>query len=162
MTSADWPSPGDPVSSAIYRLARAHRALGNLLLRDLGLFTGQEIMLLEIAAQGTTTQRDVVRAMMLDHSTVAKSLRRLETGGLIARQPSAEDRRSMEVRLTDAGRDLLERIEGAWSEMEQATVAGLDDRERQVVVELMRRMEADVVARVDDVRERSSDASPER
>ena len=153
VSTPDWPSPGNAVSSAIYRLARAHRALGNLLLRDLGLFTGQEIMLLEIAAQGTTTQRDVVRSMMLDHSTVAKSLRRLETGGLIARQPSTEDRRSVEVRLTDEGRALLERIEAAWSAMEAATVADLDPGEREAAVALMRRMERGVVDRVDAARE---------
>lgn len=153
MSTPGWPSPQDPVSSAIYRLARAHRALGNLLLRDVGLHTGQEIMLLEIAAQGTTTQRDVVRSMLLDHSTVAKSLRRLEAGGLIARRTSERDRRSVEVELTPAGRELLERIGAAWAAMEAATVADLDEAEREAVVGLLGRMERTLVTEVEAARE---------
>jgi DNA-binding MarR family transcriptional regulator len=153
MSSRGWPSPANPVSSAIYRVARAHRAYATTLLRDLGLYTGQEIMLLEVAEQESMTQRDLVRSMMLDHSTVAKSLRRLETAGLIARQQSQEDRRSVEVRLTDRGRDLVQRIEGAWSELEATTVRDLSASQRETAVRLMRRMERGIVAEMNAARE---------
>lgn len=143
---ADGPAPGTPLSSAIYSLARAHRAYAATLLRDLGLHPGQDIVLLELAGVDRRSQADIVRSLMLDHSTVAKSLRRLETAGLIARSPSAGDRRAVDVRLTARGRDLLERIGAAWARLEEATVRQLSPAQQATAVRLMRRIEQSVIA----------------
>ncbi len=72
-----------------------------------------EILLMELSGVEHRTQGDLVRTLMVDHSTVAKSLRRLEAGGLVARRPSSEDRRVVIVSLTDAGLALVERGEAA-------------------------------------------------
>jgi len=54
-------------------------------------------------AAGTRKQRDIVRTLGLDKSTVAKMIRRLEEMGWLTRQRDCEDRRVKLVALTKKG-----------------------------------------------------------
>jgi len=48
-------------------------------------------------------QSELLAAVGLDHSTVSKSLRRMQEAGLLTREPAEHDRRVMRVSLTDKG-----------------------------------------------------------
>ena len=121
-----------PVSCAIVALARAHRALAAELVAELGLHAGQELTLMLLWDRDGRSQKALCEALRLDHSTVAKSLRRLEEAGLVSRQKSDDDARVSLVHLTPAGQALRERTQAAWAALEQRTVAGLpaDEIER--------------------------------
>jgi DNA-binding MarR family transcriptional regulator len=54
------------------------------------------------------SQIEVCRAIGRDKSTVSPLIRELEDEGLIAREPSIADRRSVTLRLTDKGDDALD------------------------------------------------------
>ena len=125
-----------PVSAAIFQLARTHKAYAAQLLRQLDLHPGQEILLMELSGVEHRTQGDLVSTLMVDHSTVAKSLRRLEDGGLVARRPSPEDRRVVIVSLTDAGLALVERVEAVWEQLERSTTDGLSPKQQALIVNL--------------------------
>lgn len=56
------------------------------------------------------TQSELLERAGLDHSTVSKSLLRMQKAGLATREPAAHDRRVMVVSLTDTGRTLQEPI----------------------------------------------------
>ena len=56
-------------------------------------------------------------------------LDRLEKGGLIERVPHASDRRSMEVALTDAARDLVDEAVTRHVDNEVRILADLSDRD---------------------------------
>lgn len=133
-----------PVSFAIFGLARRHRALAAELLRDLGLYPGQEIMLLQLWENDGQSQNSLGRTLGLDHSTVAKSVRRLEEAGLVVRARSAQDRRSTIVTLTQAGRDLETAVTEVWARLEGCTVKGFSVDEREAFVGLVRRIEANL------------------
>lgn len=120
----DRPSTADagPVSYAIFALARVHRAHAASLLRALGLHPGQELLLMRLLDRDGQTQSELLDAVGLDHSTVSKSLRRMQDAGLITRTPAEHDRRVMQVHLTDSGRALREPIAGMWATLEALTV----------------------------------------
>src|SRR5687768_1136959 len=82
-----------PISFSIFALARSHRALASQLIRETGLFPGQEIILMQLFQQDGQSQNSLGRTLRLDHSTIAKSVRRLEEAGLITRNRSDEDGR---------------------------------------------------------------------
>lgn len=130
-----------PLSSAIYQLARIHRARAGQLLRPLNLHPGQEILLMELSGVEHRTQAELVRTLVVDHSTVAKSLKRMEDAGLVTRRPSDEDRRVTLVSLTGEGDQLVDRIRGVWEELERTTVQGLSARQQRTAVELMTHIE---------------------
>lgn len=124
----DRPRTADagPVSYAIFALARVHRGHAGALLRQLGLHPGQELLLMRLLDRDGQTQSELLDAVGLDHSTVSKSLRRMQEAGLVTRTPAEYDRRVMEVHLTERGKAMREPIAAMWATLEALTVAGLD------------------------------------
>lgn len=135
-----------PVSQALLQVARTHRAYATALLRELDLFPGQELLLLDLAEHGPLSQSALVRCRCLDHSTVAKSLARMASAGLITRKTSSEDRRATIVSLTRKGEAVHDKIQAAWTALERATVAGLSSEQRKQLVRLMASVEKHIAA----------------
>ncbi|WP_106402298.1 MarR family winged helix-turn-helix transcriptional regulator [Actinocorallia populi] len=133
MTSSTSGSPevaGDgPLSFAIFNLARVHRAHAAGLLRELGLHPGQELLLMQLLDRDEQTQSELLEAVGLDHSTVSKSLRRMQEAGLLIRRPAEHDRRVQLVTLTDAGRALRQPLERMWADLERISTQGLSPQE---------------------------------
>lgn len=113
------------LSYAVFQLARAHRGHAAAMLRALNLHPGQELLLMQLFDRDGQTQTELLERVGLDHSTVSKSLRRMQEAGLLAREPAPHDRRVMVVHLTDAGRALREPIADMWRTLEQISVRDL-------------------------------------
>src|SRR4051794_8636808 len=114
-----------PMSYAIFQLARAHRAYAAAMLRAIDLHPGQELLLMQLLDRDGQTQSELLESVGLDHSTVSKSLRRMQDAGLLVREPAAHDRRVMVVHLTDKGRAMKEPIADMWRTLEEASVRDL-------------------------------------
>ncbi|MEU8577432.1 MarR family winged helix-turn-helix transcriptional regulator [Streptomyces asoensis] len=113
------------LSYAVFQLARAHRGHAAAMLRALNLHPGQELLLMQLFDRDGQTQGELLERAGLDHSTVSKSLRRMQEAGLLTREPAAHDRRVMVVSLTDAGRALREPIADMWRTLERISVRDL-------------------------------------
>ncbi len=133
-----------PISYSIFKLARTHRAYAADLLRWLDLYPGQELLIMALWEGGPQTQTQLGRIERIDHSTIAKSLRRMEVAGLILRRPSQDDRRATIVSLAPKGRALYPKIVAVWRELERVTVLELDDDLRELLSLTMRRVEATI------------------
>lgn len=139
-----------PVSFAIFALARSHRALAGQMLRKVGLFAGQEILLMHLWDQDGQSQNCLGRTLRLDHSTVAKTVRRLEDAGLVTRRRSKEDGRVTIVSLTQAGRDLQTKVFDVWSRLENITTEGLTEQEKELFVTLSQKVASKVDKALDN------------
>lgn len=129
-----------PLSYAIVQVAKAHKAAAATLLREIGLHPGQELLLMQLADRDRRTQGELVRALGLDASTVARMVARLEQQGVVARERSASDRRAVVVSLTAHGAALGDRVRDAWAELERLTTAPLTERERDELTRTLRRI----------------------
>jgi DNA-binding MarR family transcriptional regulator len=134
-----------PISHGIFRLARAHRAYAADLLRALELFAGQELIIMALADSGPQRQSQLVELERLDHSTIAHSLRRMETAGVVSRKPCSEDRRATIVSLTPKGRALHKKILRVWGELERVSTAKLDEAQRGELLRMMRDVEKSII-----------------
>ncbi|OBZ18847.1 MarR family transcriptional regulator [Bacillus sp. FJAT-27264] len=133
-----------PINFAIFSMARSHRGLAANLLREAGLFAGQEIMLMQLGEQDGQSQQCLGRTMRLDHSTVAKSVRRLEEAGLVTRSRSPKDGRVTLVKLTEVGRELVDKATAVWTEMEKAASQDLSEEERKLLISLSQKISANL------------------
>ncbi|WP_129284942.1 MarR family winged helix-turn-helix transcriptional regulator [Streptomyces sp. GZWMJZ-114] len=126
-TSSELPNTAGagPLSYAIFQLARIHRAQAAGMLRAMNLHPGQELLLMQLFDHDGRTQAELLERAGLDHSTVSKSLRRMQEAGLLTREPASHDRRVMVVHLTDAGRALQEPIADMWRTLEEISVRDL-------------------------------------
>ncbi|MER5554803.1 MarR family transcriptional regulator [Streptomyces sp. NPDC002793] len=95
-----------------FSLQAASRAFGGVYreaLRDLGLTYPQYLTMMVLWEQGPLPIKTIGRRLHLDSGTLSPLLKRLESAGLIRRERSAEDERSVLVHLTEAGSALRER-----------------------------------------------------
>jgi len=113
------------LNDAIRAVGMRHRALAGALLAPLGLHPGQEVLLLELDAEGPRTQGQLATASGCEPPTITNSVRKLEAAGLVVRNPSSTDGRVTIVELSDRGQALLPDLKWAWEQLAERTVAGL-------------------------------------
>jgi DNA-binding MarR family transcriptional regulator len=112
---------------ALYSASRAFTNLYRPVLDALGLTYPQYLVMLVLWDRGTVSVKDLGDALRLDSGTLSPLLKRLQANGLITRQRSAQDERSVEVALTDQGHRLREQAEAVPHRMLSATGLGLDE-----------------------------------
>ncbi|MER7985589.1 MarR family transcriptional regulator [Streptomyces noursei] len=95
-----------------FSLHAASRAFGGVYreaLKELGLTYPQYLVMLVLWEHGPEPVKGIGERLRLDSGTLSPLLKRLEAAGLVHRERSAEDERSVIVRLTGAGAELRER-----------------------------------------------------
>lgn len=145
---------GGPVSLAVSRLARLHRLAAGRLLKGLGLYPGQEFLLMHLWDTGAVRQAELIKAMDLDPSTVTKMLQRLEQTGHVRRRPDPDDRRAVLVEATEKSCALRTEVRDAWSGLEEHTLAGLGTAERAELTRLLAKVEENLCREAGDCPER--------
>ncbi|WP_433548244.1 MarR family winged helix-turn-helix transcriptional regulator [Streptomyces sp. CA-294286] len=135
---------GGPVSHSLSVVARLHRIAAGRVLRCLGLYPGQEFVMMHLWEAGAVRQSELIKAVGLDPSTVTKSLQRLEQAGHVRRRPDPADRRASLVEATETSCELRTQVVAAWSELEDTTLAGLEEGERQELLRLLGKVEANL------------------
>ena len=128
------------ISLRISAVARLHRQHAGSLLHGLGLSAGQELLLMLLWDKQPRSQAELTREMAIEPPTVSKMLSRLERAGLIARNRSEVDRRTVLVTLTEAGRALEGPVNAAWRTLEEDTVAALSPQEQDTLLILLGRV----------------------
>lgn len=96
-------------------LARSMRLVEKSEVGCCGVTLSQCHMLLEVARAGTTSLGDVAASLGLDLSTVSRVADGLVRRGLLRRETDPRDRRRCLLCPTEAGRELVERIERGMS-----------------------------------------------
>lgn len=120
MTAKPAPSPEAPPDGDYLRLEQqicfslnaASRAFGGVyrvLLKELGLTYPQYLVMLVLWEHGELPVKKVGEHLRLDSGTLSPLLKRLEAAGLVRRERSARDERSVHVGLTAEGTALRER-----------------------------------------------------
>ncbi|MBV7509534.1 MarR family transcriptional regulator [Bacillus sp. sid0103] len=129
-----------PVSFAIIELVRFHRTMASDLLREIGLFPGQELLLMQLWHTDNQSQKSLGNSLGINHTTVTKSVQRLEEAGLVTRKRSDLDKRVTLVSLTQAGMDLKEDVFNIWRTLESTVTENLSDEEKSVFLDLVKRI----------------------
>lgn len=133
-----------PVSHAVSRIARLHRMAAGRLLKQTGLYPGQEIVMMHVWSAGPVRQSELIRICELDPSTVTKMLQRLEQAGHVRRCPDPADRRAVLVEATQDSCALYTEVSRAWSTLEEHTLAGLEPAERTELARLLAKVEGNL------------------
>ncbi|MET9924689.1 MULTISPECIES: MarR family winged helix-turn-helix transcriptional regulator [unclassified Streptomyces] len=145
---------GGPVSHAVSRVARLHRIAAGKLLKGLGLYPGQELLMMHLWDSGPVRQSELIRTLDLDPSTVTKMLQRLEQTGHVRRRPDPDDRRAVLVEATAESCALHTAVRDAWRSLEEHTLAGLESDERTELTRLLAKVEANLCQETEGCPER--------
>ena len=91
------------------RFSRTHRRVVERMVSALGVHGGQHRLLMMLSLhKKLPTQKELARCMDITPASVANMLKRLESGGCIARSTGCSDGRCNEVEITPFGRRVVE------------------------------------------------------
>ena len=99
---------------ALRQAARHVTQFYDQLLAPSGLRTTQFSILGKLRHLGTLTINALAKELVMDRTTLGRNILPLEREGLIAIVKGSADRRSKEVRITDAGRARLRQARDGW------------------------------------------------
>jgi DNA-binding MarR family transcriptional regulator len=141
---------GGPISHAIFRVARLHKMLVGSLLRDTGLYVGQELVMMHLWDHGEQRQIDLVRVLDSDAATMTRTIQRLERAGFVRRRPDPTDARASLIEPTPASRHLHAKLEKIWQELERLTVGSLDPAQQQATLASFEALENNLITATTD------------
>lgn len=118
-------------------VCRAHRNRAAEALARIGLYVGQEWILLHLREQEGMTHAELAETCSVEGPTMSKALQRMEKAGLVARREDAADARVSRVYLTERGRALCDDVDQIWAELEKRTLADLSVEERVLLRRLL-------------------------
>lgn len=124
-------------------LWKAMRSLEAHAMRNIGGFgMGQsDFGVLEaLLHRGPLSVKQIGAKVLLTSGSMTAAVDRLEARGLVTRQDDADDRRSRIIHLTEAGRELIERVFAQHREAMEEVVAGFPVEERAALIGSLRRL----------------------
>ncbi|KUJ42985.1 Organic hydroperoxide resistance transcriptional regulator [Streptomyces sp. MBT84] len=94
---------------SLHAASRAFNSVYRIVLKDLGLTYPQYLVMLVLWEHGELPVKSLGEHLRLDSGTLSPLLKRLEAAGLVRRERSREDERSVHVRPTEEGTALKQR-----------------------------------------------------
>jgi DNA-binding MarR family transcriptional regulator len=137
----------DQIVAALRRIMHAVELHSRRLVERVGL-TGPQLAVLSMAAKvGPRPTGELARLVHLSQPTVTGILDRMERRGLVQRVRAQQDRRTVNISVTDAGRELLERAPSLLQNQFRQELEKLRDWELTLMLSTLQRiagmMEAD-------------------
>ena len=132
-----------PNESVGYLMRRIISLVGHTVERELeptGLTNAQWVPLLKLQMGLASTVAELARECDLDAGSMTRLLDRLEAKGLVARSRSVDDRRVVNLELTEAGRAAAKEIPVALCGIQNQLLAGFSVDEWQALKDYLRRM----------------------
>lgn len=128
------------VVGRVLRLGKRWEQRASRFLREHELGVGEFDVLATLRRQGSPFElspSQLAKTAMLTTGGTTNLLDRMERRGLVERRPNPDDRRGTRVRLTSAGRELVDRVIGPRLEDAEACLESLSSSERAILSRLL-------------------------
>ncbi|WP_160680464.1 MarR family transcriptional regulator [Clostridium sp. C8-1-8] len=111
------------------RLFRLHRKVAHEQFNKIGLSEGQPKVLQYLVSNDGCIQREIANNCHIEPATVTSLLASMEKAELIYRVQNPEDRRILNVFLTDKGRDKEEQLKKIFKELDNKCFRGFTEED---------------------------------
>ncbi|PWV97174.1 DNA-binding MarR family transcriptional regulator [Hoeflea marina] len=129
--------PIGAVVTLLGQVARNSRTVLSRNLLDLGLYAGQDGVMLALDRQDGQTPGMIASELGVKAPTITKTISRLAVQGFVRREDSTTDGRMSLVFLTDAGRSQIRAIGKAQRRTEKTALAGLKGKQVRQLLDLL-------------------------
>ncbi|MDH3584700.1 MAG: MarR family transcriptional regulator [Phycisphaerae bacterium] len=130
------------IVASLRKIIRAVDLYSRRLVEAFGMTGPQLATLQEVARLGPTSASSIARAVHLSQGTVTGILARLEARGMVTRQRSDTDRRSIIVSVTPAGEQLLGTAPSLLQDRFRRELESLEQWERSQILATLQRVAA--------------------
>lgn len=132
--------PHESVAYLMRRVLNSISAEADRQLEPQGLTHAQWVPLFKLFLGQASTAAELACSCEMDAGAMTRTLDRMEAKGLVRRARSAEDRRVVNLELTDEGRAAAEQVPPALCKVLNAHLKGFSTEEWQVLKSLLARM----------------------
>lgn len=99
-------------------------------LEDMELNPSQAGILFILNSQGRLSQRQLAQKIGITPPSMTVTLRKLEELGFIHKEPDEKDQRIIRIRLSEAGKECIEKLKSIMDEMEEILYQGFSVEEK--------------------------------
>lgn len=122
-------SPYGTVMELYAHTARLHRQILERELNKTGVYRSQHQLLMFVADNPNTSQKEIAQRFHISTATVAVSLKKLEQGGYIRRLVDQSDNRCNQITITEKGQQVIELSAVYFEKVENQMFSGLSPEE---------------------------------
>jgi MarR family transcriptional regulator for hemolysin len=135
---------GPPIGLHLANTAKTVSRAFNAALAEAGGSLPVWLVLTALRGEQWRTQLELARSLGIEGPTLTRHLDGMERAGLVERRRDPSDRRAVQVELTDAGRELHNRLRGNVVAFDQLLRTGVDDEDLARLRTLLTRLEHNV------------------
>jgi DNA-binding MarR family transcriptional regulator len=133
---------------AIAVIQRHLAAYVNSELKETGLTYGHAMFLSHINKNPGCSQTDVCKFLMIDKTTTAKNIKKLETMGLIHRKKDVQDQRFYHIFLTEEGEVVVTKVHAVLHQTSSILCRQMTPEQRKKAQEVLKLMEENICGEV--------------
>lgn len=100
--------------------------------------SGQYIFLMAIASQQPITQKALSEKLLIDKTTTAKAIAKLEAEGYVRREVDPADNRYHQLYLTESAQDVVPEVQEALDRVKSRTKQGISDEDYDLFISLLK------------------------
>lgn len=149
------PVSADPVSKTTsqreltqflsYRIVRLHHALNAQAVAVLDSVAGVSLpqwrVIAMIGSGMARSSRDIARKSIIDPALISRTVKGLEDAGLLLTSRQKQDRRVIDLSLTQQGRDIYERTLPHMQGRQDSLIGALDPEEQEAIFRILDKLE---------------------
>ncbi len=136
----------DTLQQLTYDLVRYSALCDRACTEQLRITGAQGYTLLALPEDESISMNDLSQKMKLASSTMTRMVDQLVQRDLVSRQPDAEDRRVVRVRLTDTGRQARARLHGTLQDFFSQVLQAVPEGERDTVIRSLETLNQAIMA----------------
>ena len=106
----------------------------------LDLFPGQPKILQILLEHDGQSAKEIGKQCVMDKSTMTGLIKKMEARELLTRQPSAQDKRSMDIFLTEIGKEKALQVNEIGALIDEQALYGFSDEEKETLFNLLNRV----------------------
>lgn len=132
------PGGAHDLAPALAGAARSMRTAHSRNLLDVGLYAGQDGVILHLAEGDALTPGELAQRLGVKAPTMTRTISRMEAQGFVARKADSADGRQIKVQLTDTGRQTIDKIMLATATTNALALEDFSDKEIRTLLKLLK------------------------
>lgn len=143
----------EPFAKYVSAIYRHQQILINHYLKPYGIGSGQHIFFKHICKLEGINQKDLSELMLIDKTTTAKALKKLEREGYIYRVQDENDKRYLNLYVTDKGRELAPILDEKLYKVTSMLGERMTEEEHREAIKYLKKILGNARHYVEEIRE---------
>ncbi len=107
-------------------------------------------ILFGIAKHGKLTKKDLAKIMVLEHSSLTRSLDRLEERGLLVRHSDPSDRRFVSLSLTASGKKMAQSLRQQSLDLAESLLSNISTKNLRQAIDVMNEFQLALIEKLEE------------